>query len=181
MSPINENPSEVKEKGKEWLLCGLEDSPDRVNEYIEENDVSDPESMKKAHLKDYKNPKVKKIDKRAVDDAYLSGKWEVPVLPERVDDVWSKIRNLVHEDKIWGAQVTTRWIREKKDSEEHIIRVYTPNYLDEKDVMRVGNLLKDRCKIQKKISYKPDIYNILQVYSEEGDGMKLPKEIRYEI
>ncbi len=181
MSSNNAAPSEVKEKGKEWLLCGLEESRDRLIEYIEKNDVSDPKSMKNSDLGDYDDPKVEKIDRRAADDAYLSGKWEILVFEEEVDDFWVEIKNLVDEDKIWGAQVTTKWIKEKKDFEKHIIRVYTPNYLDEKDVMRVGNLLKDRCGIQKNICYKPDIYNILQVYSDEGDGMKLPKEIRYEL
>jgi len=163
------------------LLCGLEDSRDRLNEYIEKNDVSDPKAMNNAELDGYDNPKVKKIDRRAVDDTYLSGKWEITVLPEKVDDFWREIRILVEKDKIWGAQVTTEWLRDKKDSEKHIIRVYTPNYLDKEDVMRVGNLLKERCNIPRKICYKPDIYNILQVYSEEGDDMKLPKEIRYEL
>ncbi|MBS3790347.1 MAG: DUF1917 domain-containing protein [Candidatus Thermoplasmatota archaeon] len=181
MSPENTDPSEVKEKGKEWLLCGLEDSRNRLMEYLEKNDVSNPKSMKNRELKNYDDPKVEKIDKRAVDDGYLSGKWEFPILPEKVDEVWSDIRNLVEQDRIWGAQVTTEWIREKKDSEKHIIRVYTPNYLDKSDVMRVGNLLKDRCGIKEDIYYKPDIYNILQVYSKEGDDMKLPKEIRYEM
>ncbi|MBS3782166.1 MAG: DUF1917 domain-containing protein, partial [Candidatus Thermoplasmatota archaeon] len=116
MSPENTDPSEVKEKGKEWLLCGLEDSRNRLMEYLEKNDVSNPKSMKNRELKNYDDPKVEKIDKRAVDDGYLSGKWEFPILPEKVDEVWSDIRNLVEQDRIWGAQVTTEWIREKKDS-----------------------------------------------------------------
>jgi len=181
MSSKNTTPSKVKEEGKEWLLYGLEDSRSRLIEYVAENDVSDPDSMKNTDLDGYNNPKVKKIDRRATDDMYLSGKWEILVLPEKVDDVWSEIKNMIDENKIWGAQVTTKWIREKKGSKKHIIRVYTPNYLDERDVMRVGTLLKDRCEIQKNICYKPDIYNILQVYSKEGDEMKLPKEIRYEL
>ncbi len=181
MSTETEKSSEVESEKKEWVLCGLEDSRDRLIEYIEKNDVSDPESMKTDHLDDYHDPKVEKIDKRAIGDCYLSGKWEVPVLPEKVDELWSEIKNLVDKNKIWGAQVTTEWIRDKKDSEKHVIRVYTPNYLDENDVMRVGNLLKNRCEVEEKICYKPDIYNILQVYSEEGEGMKLPEEIRYEL
>jgi len=181
MSRKRKDPSKVREEGKEWLLCGLEDCRDRLIEYIEENDVLDPDSLKNADLEGYDNPKVKKIDRRAVDDGYLSGKWEIQVQPEDVDGLWEEIEKLVDGYEIWGAQVTTKWIREKKEDEKHIIRVYTPNYLDEKDVMRVGNLLKDRCGIQKDMSYKPDIYNILQVYSKEGDGMKLPKEIRYEL
>ncbi len=181
MSIKSKDPSKVKEEGKEWLLCGLEDSTDRLTEYIEENDVLDPESMKNTELDDYDNPKVKKIDRRAMDDGYLSGKWEIRVQPEDVDSLWEEIKMLVDRYEIWGAQVTTKWIKEKKDAEKHIIRVYTPNYLDEKDVMRVGNLLRDQCEIQKDMSYKPDIYNILQVYSKKGEKMKLPKEIRYEL
>ncbi len=181
MSREKEKPSEVKKEGKEWLLCGLEDSRNRLLDYIEENDVSDPGSMENSDLGGYSNPKVEKIDKRAVDDVYLSGKWEALVSPRKVDEVWNKIKSLVEDDKIWGAQVTTKWIREKKESEKHIIRVYTPNYLDENDVIRVGNLLKEHCEIEKNLCYKPDIYNILQVYSDKGDEMKLPREIRYEL
>lgn len=181
MSTEGKDPSEVKEKGKEWLLCGLEDSGDRLPSYIEKNQVSDPKDMDTEELKDYENPKVEKIDKRAVEDGYLSGKWEVPVLPENVDEIWTDLKELVEHNEIWGAQVTTRWIVEKRDNDTHTMRVYTPNFLDENDVLRVGKLLKDRCEIKKKISYKPDIYNALQIYSDEGEGMKLPKEIRYEM
>ncbi|MBS3816389.1 MAG: DUF1917 domain-containing protein [Candidatus Thermoplasmatota archaeon] len=181
MSEEDRYPSEVKGEGKDWLLCGLKRSGDRLEEYLEINDVSHPEKIKEDELPEEEEPKVKKIDKRAIDDEYLSGKWELTVSPEEVDDVWENIKRLISEGKIWGGQVTTRWIREKRDMDEHRIRVYTPNYLDEEDVLRVGNLLKDECSIEEQISYKPDIYNILQVYSEEGEDMKLPKEIRYTV
>ncbi len=181
MSVDGESPSNSKESCKEWLLCGLEDSSDRLPTYIEKNRVSDPEDMTFEELDGYDNPKVENIDRRAIEDGYLSGKWEFDVPPEEVDQVWSAVKELIEENKIWGAQVTTRWIMEKRDEETHKIRIYTPNFLDEDDVLRVGELLKNECEIEREISYKPDIYNVLQIYSEEGEDMKLPKEIRYEI
>ncbi len=175
-------PSQVEEEGKEWILWGLKKSQERLMDYIENNDVLDPESMDKdgSCLAD-EDPKVKDIDRRAVEDGFLSGKWEVSVAPDEVDEVWLEIKRLISDYKIWGGQVTTRWIKEKKDVDGHVIRVYTPNYLDEEDVLRVGKLLKERCEIEKEILYKPDIYNVLQVYYDEGEWQKLPKEIRYRL
>ncbi len=181
MTESDKNPSEVREQGNKWLLCGLEKSGDRLENYLEENKVQDPEGMDKSELEGYENPKVKNIDERALDDGYLSGKWEFSVLPENVDNIWDEIKTLIEEEQVWGAQVTTKWIRKETDSNRHRIRVYTPNYLDKDDVLRVGKLLKNKCGIDEKISYKPDIYNILQVYSEEGEDMKLPKETRFKI
>ncbi len=169
-------------EGREWIMNGLKKSGERLEEYLEKNQVQDPEKVRfEPDQNSDRDPKVKKIDKRAVEDGYLSGKWELFVCPDKVDEVWMKIKELISEYKIWGGQVTTDWIREKRDLEEHTIRVYTPNYLDEADVLRVGNLLKKRCDIEKEICYKPDIYNVLQVYSDEGEDIKLPEEIRYRI
>ncbi len=181
MSKNEVSPSKCEKKGKKWILYGLKDSKSRLEDYIKENDVSDPNSKDKIELEDYDNQKVKDIDRRALTDGYLSGKWEMEIDPKRVDEVWDLIKKLIDKNQIWGAQVTTRWIREERDLEYHMIRVYTPNYLDEKDVLRVGDLLKDKCGIEKRIIYKPDIYNILQVYSDKGDQMKLPKEIRHDL
>ncbi len=181
MKKDDEVPTEVDDEGKEWLLCGLENCQDRLKSYIKTNDVVDPDNVKVDDLPDEKEPKVKKIDKRASRDGYLSGKWELFVSPKRVDSIWEEIRKLISGGKIWGGQVTTKWIREKRGREKHIIRVYTPNYLDEDDVLRVGNLIKERCNIEKEIHYKPDIYNVLNIYSDKGEDRKLPKEIRYKI
>lgn len=175
-------PSEIEDEGKEWLLWGLKKSRERLDDYLEMNEVLDPESMDKDEFSFPEDDlKAKDIDRRAVEDGYLSGKWEFSIPPRKVDEVWREIKKLVSDYKIWGGQVTTKWIREKKDVDDHIIRVYTPNYLDEEDVLRVGNLLKERCGIEEEILYKPDIYNVLQVYSEEGEWKKLPKEIRYRL
>ena len=175
------SPSRCNDEGKKWILCGLERSEDRLDEYIEENNVERSYPQDKVESKNYDNEKVKKIDKRAIDDGYLSGKWEVKIDTKRIDDIWEIITKMVDENDIWGAQVTTNWIRQEKSIDPHMVRVYTPNYLDKNDVIRVGELVKKRCDIEKKIRYKPDIYNILQVYSDEGEINKLPKEIRYEL
>lgn len=181
MSAEGQAPSKTEEKGKQWLLCGLKDSEDRLPDYIEKNEVSDPDAMDAEELEDYENPKVKKIDKRAIEDGYLSGKWEAPILPEKVDQVWGDIKELVNNHKIWGAQVNTKWIVNERDEETYEIRVYTPNFLDENDVMRVGKLLRNKCEIKKEMCYKPDIYNVLQIYSDEGEPRKLPREIRFKL
>ncbi len=176
-------PSQADEEGKGWILCGLKKSEERLEDYLDINDVRFPKKAdeEEEHFSEVVDPKVKKIDKRAIDDGYLSGKWELAISPKKVDDIWISIKELIHEYKIWGGQVSTRWLREKKDMDEHMIRVYTPNYMDQKDVMRVGRLIKKRCEIKKNMLYKPDIYNVLQIYSEEGEDRKLPKEIRYKL
>lgn len=181
MKEQNELPSKVEEKGREWLFCGLKDSEERLEEYLEMNDALDPESLGKSELPDEEDPKVRKINKRAAVDGYLSGKWEFSVPPKNVDSIWSEIKKLISQGKIWGGQVSTEWIRKKQKRDEHTIRVYTPNYLDEEDVLRVGELLKKRCNLKEEICYKPDIYNVLQIYSDEGEKRKLPKEIRYKV
>ncbi len=181
MKENGKNPSKVDDEGREWLLCGLENSEERLKDYLNMNDVLDPEGLEDDDLPEEEDPKVKNIDRRACSDGYLSGKWKLSVSPKNVDGIWNEIRKLISKGKIWGGQVTTEWIRKKRNQDEHHIRVYTPNYLDEEDVLRVGKLLKEKCDIDEEIRYKPDIYNVLQIYSDEGKERKLPKEIRYRL
>jgi len=172
-------PSKSEEEGETWLTLGLERASDRLNKYIEKNDVIHPDNLKEEHLPETDDPQVEKIDLQAKDDGYLSGKWIIQVKPEDIDDIWGTLDELIKDSLVWGAQVSTKWLREKKDEDDHILKVYTPNYFDEMDVLRVRKLLKDECDIKEEIVYKPDIYNILGIYSGEGDLIELPEENRY--
>lgn len=173
-----EYPSKSDKEGVTWLTIGLERASDRLNEYIEKNDVIHPDDIEEEHLPDTDDPQVEKIDLQAKDDGYLSGKWIIKVKPENIDDIWKILGELVSDSLIWGAQASTKWLKDKKDQDEHILKVYTPNYFDD-DVLRVRRLLKEECDIHEEIVYKPDIYNILGIYSGEGDLIDLPEENRY--
>lgn len=173
------HPSKSEEKGVTWLTLGLERASDRLDEYIEKNDVIHPDNLKEKHLPEMDDPKVEKIDHQAKDDGYLSGKWIIQVKPENIDEIWGIIDDLVSNSLIWGAQVSTKWLREKREENNHFLKVYTPNYFDEVDVLRVRRLLKEECNIHEEIVYKPDIYNILGIYSGKGDLIELPQEERY--
>ena len=174
-----EYPSKSDKEGVTWLTVGLERASDRLNEYIEKNDVIHPDELEEKHLPDTDEPQVEKIDLQAKDDGYLSGKWIIQVKPEKIDDIWKILDELVSNSLIWGAQVSTKRLRKKKDEDHHVLKVYTPNYFDESDVLRVRRLLKEKCDIHEEIVYKPDIYNILGIYSGEGDLIDLPEENRY--
>ncbi len=174
-----EYPSKSEKEGVTWLTLGLERASDRLNEYVEKNDVIHPDELEEEHLTDTDDPQVEKIDQQAKNDGYLSGKWVIQVKPEDIDEIWETLDELVSDSLIWGAQVSTKWLREKKDEDDHILKVYTPNYFDEMDVLRVRRLLKEECDIHEEIIYKPDIYNILGIYSGEGELIDLPEENRY--
>lgn len=174
-----EYPSKIEEEGVTWLTLGLERASDRLEEYIEKNDVIHPDDLEEEHLPDTDDPQVDKIDHQAKEDGYLSGKWIIKVDPKDIDEIWETINQLVSDSLIWGAQVSTKWLREKREEDVHVLKVYTPNYFDEMDVLRVRGILKEKCDIREEIVYKPDIYNILSIYSGEGELIDLPEEERY--
>ncbi|MFW6144075.1 MAG: hypothetical protein ACOC55_00705, partial [Candidatus Natronoplasma sp.] len=79
-------PSEADTEGREWIVSGLKKSGERLEKYMEVNEVEDPNEMDedKSSFPE-EDPKVRKIDQRAVKDGYLSGKWEITIEPQKVD------------------------------------------------------------------------------------------------
>lgn len=117
------------------------------------------------------------IDEIAQKTGLLSGKWLIFVQKKRVDGIWEKIWELANEEKVWGAKVSTSvhpWASRGK----HVICVYTMNYLDEEDIMRVRETLRD-IGIESRLYYKPDIYTLLGIYSDNKESFNLRRTTRY--
>lgn len=115
------------------------------------------------------------IDELAKHVGLISGKWLIYAERKNVDRVWRRIKKLWKKKKIWSAKVSTATEPPQKP---HVICVYTKDYLDEKDVMKVLEELRD-IGIEDRLTYKPDIYTMLGIYYDTKDLFGLPKASRY--
>ncbi len=116
------------------------------------------------------------IDDIAVKINLLSGKWLIFIQKEKVDDLWENIEKLATKGKIWNAKVSTSrhpWAAKGT----HVICVYTKNYLDKENVMDTREILR-QIGINKRLNYKPDIYTILGIYSDNKNDFKLNRVTR---
>ena len=117
------------------------------------------------------------IDDIAVKINLLSGKWLIFIQKEKVDGLWENIEKLATKGKIWNAKVSTLG-HPGAAKGTHVICVYTKNYLDKENVMDTREILR-QIGINKRLNYKPDIYTILGIYSDNKKDFKLNRVTRY--
>lgn len=117
------------------------------------------------------------IDRIARKTGLLSGKWLIFIQREYADELWNKIEKLADEGKIWSAKVSTL-VHPWASRRMHVVCIYTENYLDEQDVMRVRENLKE-IGVESRLTYKPDIYTVLGIYSDNRRNFKLNRVTRY--
>lgn len=98
-----------------------------------------------------------------------SGKWLIFVSRENVDEVWAKIKKATEEGKLgFGSKVSTAKPSPLgKDPNTHVICVYTYDWTDREDVMRVREELR-KLGITNKIPYKSDEDTIKGKYTVRG-------------
>jgi len=117
------------------------------------------------------------IDKIAEKTNILSGKWLIFVQRDETDQLWKKIEKLANKGKIWSAKISTsRHPLASKGT--HVICVYTKDYTDNSEVMKVRESLK-RIGIENELFYKPDIYTLLGIYSDNKKRFNLNRVSRY--
>ena len=99
-----------------------------------------------------------------------SGKWLVYVDRSDVDKVWKKIKKATEEGSLGIEAKVANKIQSDLfgGGKSHVICVYTHDWTDVKDVMRVREKLKD-LGIINKISYKSDEDTIAGKYARKGD------------
>lgn len=99
-----------------------------------------------------------------------SGKWLVFVDRTQVDDIWARIKRATEEGKLGaGAKVSTAKTNPNStDISKNVICVYTYDWTDKEDVMRIREELR-QIGITWKIPYKSDLDTIRGKYRVKGD------------
>lgn len=167
-------PSEATTEGRYWLIQvgdhGYED-------YISEHDIAT--AVTEEDLPPTAHESVRELDREALRNRALSGKWNVFLSDSEVDRAWECVKQLVDENVVYRAKVSTKWSREDTGREDYVIVVYTPNYFDTEDVYRVRDALRDHCGINDTVYYKPDLWTKKNIYSETAKEHGLPGASRY--
>lgn len=101
----------------------------------------------------------------------LSGKWLIHVRKKDADDIWQSLTEDVESGKIpCLAKISTSrkniYLRNVLES-DHVICVYTPNFLWRDNVRDVRLVLK-KSGYEDKLYYKPDILSILETKLTKG-------------
>ncbi|MEM2469116.1 MAG: DUF1917 domain-containing protein [Candidatus Jordarchaeales archaeon] len=85
-----------------------------------------------------------------------SGKWLIFVPPEKVDELWERVRRAVEEGRLGDvAKVSTAKPRPSATDRSRVICVYTYDWTDRDDVMRIREELR-KLGVTWKIPYKAD-------------------------
>lgn len=103
----------------------------------------------------------------AIEDE-LAGKWLIFLPPEQVDDAWRLVRDAIVSG-ILGISAKVSTAKENPDSRDNmkVIYVYTPDWRDEPDVMRVREGLRELGFVDR-IGYKRNIETFRGEYSKKG-------------
>ena len=101
------------------------------------------------------------IDKIARNADIRSGKWLIFRDRSMIDSIWNDIAQETIDGNLGVAAKVSTLFQEKQ---KHVICVYTDDYFDSDDVMRVREKLSN-LGIEDLLYYKPDIYTRLGIYS----------------
>jgi len=90
-----------------------------------------------------------------------TGKWCIFVSPADVDQEWNKISGAIESNQLMCAEVSTALRSMGRDG--HVICVYTRDWADRQDVMRVREVLQSLGFV-KELGYKRDIDTRNRIY-----------------
>ncbi len=94
-----------------------------------------------------------------------SGKWLIFEKPQFIDAAWEQIKDATRKGLLGGkSKVST--LKGFRDN-EYVICVYTYNWKDEKDAMRVREMLRE-LGFEKPLPYKSDEDTLKDKYVETG-------------
>ncbi|WP_049906214.1 putative phosphothreonine lyase domain-containing protein [Halorubrum aidingense] len=165
---VDRPPTEITDEGWHWLRAkDVTGFPRNARDgYFPRHGVARPAATTSADLPPAENERMADIDRLALEETYLSGKWLVERPPEETDGLWEDIVADVAAGRFWDAKVTTRAGCEAFGESDHALLVFTPNYFERGDVDRVRRRLGDAHGVTERIRYKPDVYTLSEAYED---------------
>ena len=94
-----------------------------------------------------------------------SGKWLIFCPPDQIDAAWEQIKDATEKGQL-GKKSKVSTLKGYK-GKDHVICVYTYNWKDEKDVMKIRNTLRE-LGFEKPLSYKSDADTLAGRYENKG-------------
>jgi hypothetical protein len=107
------------------------------------------------------------IKPEAIEDE-LAGKWLIFLPPEEVDEAWIKVRNATYRNEL-GISAKVSTAKPNPDSRDNmkVIYVYTADWRDEPEVMRIRERLR-QLGFTDRLGYKRNIETFKGEYSAKG-------------
>ncbi len=95
--------------------------------YLREHDVTRPADVTAADLPPTDSEAVREIDREALEQRKLVGKWQVTVSPDRLETLWPGFVADAEAGTIWAVKAMTAFGHENLPMyEDYILTVYTP-------------------------------------------------------
>jgi len=177
-----QSPVEITEAEQYWLRSrDVSDSPAIAgDEYFAEYGVTRQENAQVDDLPPAETDAVRAIDREALDEEKLIGKWQVTATPERVEELWPALVADAAAGRIWAVKaMTTYGYQNLPMYDEYLLAVYTPNYFDRDDVFRVRDHLREAHDVTHELYYKPDIYTAKGIVADTAEEFGLSAPARY--
>lgn len=184
---MDESPTEIAEAGTYWLYAmevtdGRRPTGDEHrtrDEYFVKHDVARPQELTEADLPPADSDAVRDLDRAALENEKMGGKWHVPGAAEMVEQFWPDVVDDVDEQILWGAKAMTATGWEAHPGDAYMIIVYTPNYFERRDVDRVREHLRDEYGVTRELYYKPNIYSVEGIQPDTAENWGLSMAARY--
>jgi len=101
-------------------------------------------------------------------DDEKAGKWLIFLQGDKVDELWCRVRDATANGELGiSARVSTAKQNPESRDERKVIYIYTRDWADEVDVMRVRERLREMGVVDR-IGYKRNIETFRGEYSEKG-------------
>ncbi|XP_065917216.1 uncharacterized protein [Dysidea avara] len=95
---------------------------------------------------------------------FTSGKWLIRRPRDKIDETWKLIAEATVAGRLGHlAKVSTTKPSQRQSDNTHVICIYTEDYTNVEDVMRIRRELRSM-GINELLRYKPDIYTIFDIY-----------------
>lgn len=177
-----QSPITITEAEQHWLRSrDVSDSPTiGGDQYFAQHNVTRQEDSQVDHLPPAETDAVRAIDREALRQEKLIGKWQVTGKSERIEKLWPTIVADAEAGVIWAVKAVTSYGYQNLPMyDDYLLTVYTPNYFDRDDVFRVRDHLREAHDITHELYSKPDIYTAKGIDTDTAGEFGLSAPARY--